>query len=288
MNQGKKCIGELLTESSSLLGNVSDTPTLDARLLLTTSLGCSQAWLISHSDDSIEETQLSVFNELLDRRIQGEPVAYLLGYKHFWKDCFKVTQDTLVPRPETELLIEIALNKFDQSPRVVADLGTGSGAIAISLARERPQWDLLGIDLSEKALAIARENGRKTQNLSWVRADWGESLQPESLDLLVCNPPYIAEDDRHLEQLGHEPSSALVSANHGLKDLYRIIAIARIILKPNAHLLLEHGHQQQDDVCACLKDNGFEPTRYKDLQGNPRAVFAQYHKKKDRNQEVPK
>ncbi len=279
MNLHQKFIGELLKESASLIASISDTPELDSRLLLTTSLGCSREWLISHSDESIDDTQLSTFNELLNRRIQGEPVAYLLGYKHFWNDCFRVTHDTLIPRPETELLIEIALDKFDHSPRLVADLGTGSGAIAVSLANERPQWDLLGIDLSEKALVIAKENGKDTPNLSWIRADWGDCLTPGSLDLLVCNPPYIAKGDEHLAQLDHEPRSALVSVDQGLGDLYRVISMARHLLKANAYLLLEHGYQQQQDVCAYLEANDFEPSCYCDLQGNPRAVFAQSRNK---------
>lgn len=273
MKPDHRLIRDLLEEAQTLTG-VSDSPQLDCQLILASILDCSREWVISHSEDRICDNQIIEFNNMMNRRKQGEPIAYLLGYKDFWDLRFKVDKNTLIPRPETELLIETILNTFDETPIVVADLGTGSGAIAVTLASERPTWQITGIDINDQALKVARLNGKNNRNLALVQGNWGRTLRDGSLDLLVCNPPYIAANDPHLDRLGCEPLSALVSGDDGLTDLKIVIQSAGTLLKLNGHLILEHGHEQQQQVCAELHTCHFTTTRLVDLHGNPRAVMA--------------
>jgi len=262
----------LLTANS--MAEFSDSPQLDCQLLLAHCLGQSREWLFAHSDEEICAKQQTAFLDLIKRRQQGEPVAYLLGYRDFWNSRLKVTRDTLIPRPETELIVETILANFDDKERLVVDLGTGSGAIAISLAIERPHWTVIGIDISYAALCVARDNGLDLKNLYWLQGDWGEALCLNSVDLLVCNPPYIAENDTHLKALSFEPRSALVSANHGMQDLEKVIDSARSILKDDGQILIEHGYEQQTEVCDLLRSVDFDPAPLMDLDGNPRAVWS--------------
>lgn len=273
MNHDPQLVGELLQESQTL-ASVSDSPQLDCQLILASVLDRTREWLIAHHEDQIDREKIIQFNSMMARRKQGEPVAYLLGYKDFWDLRFIVTEDTLIPRPETELLIEIILDNFDETPIVVADLGTGSGAIAITLASERPTWQVMGVDINGRALKVAKDNGERYSNLTWVQGSWGNALRARSLDLLVCNPPYIAANDPHLDKLGSEPRAALVSGDDGLADLKTVISAAGQLLKTGAYLLLEHGYQQQQQICAKLRACNFATTALDDLHGNPRAVLA--------------
>jgi release factor glutamine methyltransferase len=271
-------IQEALLVSNSMV-ELSDSPQLDRQLLLAHCLGQTREWLLAHSDEEICIQHQIEFLELIERRQQGEPVAYLLGYRDFWNSRLKVTRDTLIPRPETELIIETILDNFDTKERLVVDLGTGSGAIAISLAMERPNWTVFGIEISYAALCIARQNGARQngtslENVFWFQGDWGNALQLNSIDLLVCNPPYIAENDNHLDALSFEPRGALVSENQGMRDLEKVISSARSILKDDGQILVEHGYDQQVQVCDLLKSADFDPSPLVDLEGNPRAVWS--------------
>jgi release factor glutamine methyltransferase len=273
MTHKHQLVSELLEAAGTLI-SVSDSPRLDCQIILASILGCTREWVIGHSEDQVCLDQIIEFRNMMTRRQNGEPIAYLLGYKDFWDLRFKVTKDTLVPRPETELLIETILDSFDEAPIVVADFGAGSGAIAVTLASERPEWQVIGIDINNKALEVAKINGKGFSNLSWVQGNWGNALAAESLDLLICNPPYIAANDPHLNNLCSEPQSALVSGDHGLADLKTVIQASVRLLKVNGHLMLEHGHEQQQQVCARLHASQFVTNSLRDLNGNPRAVLA--------------
>lgn len=273
MKREHRKLSELLEEANSLVG-ISDSPHLDCQLILAFSLGQTREWLIANSDKYICANQADSFRKLISRRQGGEPVAYILGHKEFWDLTLSVTKDTLIPRPETELLVETILDTFDYATRLVVDLGTGSGAIAIALALERPTWHIVGVDINPRALKVAKKNGAGIANLDWLQSHWGSALNNDSIDLLVCNPPYIAMDDPYLDGLACEPQSALVSAGNGLADMYSVILEARHLVRSEGHLLLEHGHNQQQQVCKRLMACGFDPTPLLDLQGNPRAVLA--------------
>jgi release factor glutamine methyltransferase len=274
MTHKHRLVSELLGEARTL-ASVSDSPQLDCQLILASVLGRTREWVIGHSEDQICLDQIIEFKNMMARRKKAEPIAYLLGYKDFWDLRFKVTSDTLIPRPETELLIETILDTFDKTPIVVADFGAGSGAIAVTLASERPGWQIIGIDINDKALQVAKINGKGFSNLSWVQGNWGNALASGSLDLLICNPPYIAANDPHLGNLCSEPRTALVSGDNGLADLKSVIQAAAHLLKADGHLILEHGHEQQQQVCESLHARHFVTTALSDLHGNPRAVLAQ-------------
>lgn len=273
MKHEHQSVSQLLQVASSLAAT-STSPHLDCQLILAFCLGRTREWLIANSDEHICANNARDFKTLISRRQKGEPVAYIIGRKEFWDSTLSITRDTLIPRPETELLVETILDTFDKAPRLVVDLGTGSGAIAISLALERPSWHILGVDSNRRALAVAKTNGAGITNLDWLEGNWGNALNPGSIDLMVCNPPYIAENDPCLDGLVFEPQSALVSADNGLADIYSVILEAQRLLKPEGHLLLEHGYNQQEQVCNRLMACEFHPTPLLDLQGNPRAVLG--------------
>lgn len=199
------------------------------------------------STTPLSATQLTALEALIQRRIAGEPIAYLLGYQPFYDITLRVNTATLIPRPDTEILVETALEKIPaHSAWHIADLGTGSGAIAISLAKHRPQAHLIAIDNSAAALAIAKQNAQDnhTNNIKFRCQHWLEGFAHQALDMIVSNPPYIAADDPHLLALHYEPQSALIAANNGFADLQQIICAAENVIKPQGWLLLEHGWQQ--------------------------------------------
>lgn len=233
---------------------------VDARVLLAHALERSSTWLFAHGDDIIDPDALDRFETLLARRAQGEPVAYLTGRRAFWSFELMVSPDTLIPRPETELLVELALERLHIGAESrVADLGTGSGAIALALAYERPQSQVVAVDVSAGALDIARANARELElrNLEFRQGDWLQPLADERFDLIVSNPPYIADSDPHLDALRYEPAPALSSGADGL-DAIRIIASnAPAHLHRGGWLLLEHGWDQGDAVRALLQAAGF-------------------------------
>jgi release factor glutamine methyltransferase len=234
----------------------------EAEILLGHALGRDRAWLYAHGDDVLEADAAIRFHALLSRRAAGEPLAYLVGRREFWSLDLAVTPDVLIPRPETELLVEIALRHIPQGREVdIADLGTGSGAIALAIASGRPHARVLASDKSEAALDVARGNARRLRvdNVDCVAGDWCAALGDRRFALIVSNPPYIAEGDAHLDRgdLRFEPSDALIAGPDGLDALQAIAAAAPAHLLPAGRLMLEHGCEQGAAVRAILRKNGF-------------------------------
>jgi release factor glutamine methyltransferase len=235
----------------------------DAELLLLHVLHKPRSWLFTHADDALDADVQSAYDALLGRREAGEPVAYITGRRGFWTLELEVTPATLIPRPETELLVELALQRLppDFSGRV-ADLGTGSGAIALAIARERPRAQVVATDASTAALEVARRNAQRHAigNVDFVHGDWLLPLAGKRFELIVSNPPYIEAADPHLARgdLRFEPASALASGSDGLDDIRRIVDDARRHLDPSGWLLLEHGWNQGVAVRALLLHAGYE------------------------------
>lgn len=252
----------------------------DAALLLAHALGKPQGWLYAHADDPIDDATRARFEALVARRERGEPVAYLTGHRGFWTLDLEVGDAVLIPRPETELLVELALARMPvASPLRVADLGTGSGAIALALAHERPGAAIVATDASSAALAVARANAARLQlaNVAFRHGSWFAPLQGEVFDLVVSNPPYIATHDPHLGQgdLRFEPASALSSGRDGLDAIRSIADAAPAHLQRGGWLLLEHGWEQGDAVRGVLQAAGFaEVATHRDLEGRDRATMG--------------
>jgi release factor glutamine methyltransferase len=289
----------LLTEARQQLVQTLQLPAdearVDAQTLLRHALGVTRAWLIAHADHALGSEEQARFNSLLQRRLRGEPVAYILGSREFYGLDFSVAPGVLIPRPDTETLVEAALRLIPEtspspqpapasgrgSPLRILDLGTGSGAIAIAIAVNRFDTAVTATDQSGAALTIARENAEKlgATNLRLLKSDWFSALKDELFDIIVSNPPYIAEADPHLSQgdLCFEPSSALASGADGLDDIRLIIADTPAHLERGGWLLLEHGYDQAERVAGLLKEAGFtEIGHATDLGGIQRVTLGRY------------
>ncbi len=235
---------------------------IEVQTLLRQVLNVSRAYLLTHPERCLNDFELDRYEELLQRRLRGEPMAYLLGEREFFGLVFKVTSATLIPRPETELLVELALQSIPlHEPCRVLDLGTGSGAIALSIAHARPDVEVVAVDASTEALAVARENALRLDinNASLLQSDWYAALDAQRFDLIVSNPPYVAAGDPHLQRgdLLFEPASALASGDDGLHDIRRIVVHAQAHLRPCGWLLLEHGYDQATQVRELMQQAGF-------------------------------
>ncbi|MDH5649042.1 MAG: peptide chain release factor N(5)-glutamine methyltransferase [Gammaproteobacteria bacterium] len=259
----------------------SENPRLDAEVLLRKVCGYSHAQLISHSSDLLSGSQWQHYRHLVDERINGKPIAYLTGTREFWSLAMEVTPDTLIPRPETELLVEqaLAIIPTDQA-WTIADLGTGSGAIAIAIAKERPLSIVIAVDNSLPALGIARKNAvtHNAGNIRFCATDWLSTFSGNHFDLIISNPPYIKIGDLHLSQgdLRFEPTSALTSGDDGLMDIRVIADSAKYSLKAAGYLLLEHGFDQQQAVKKILSEDNYQNIHcVRDLAGNNRVTFCQ-------------
>ncbi len=269
-----------MTRIDQLLAHAAqiDSPTaqLDAELLLAFVLEKPRSYLYTWPDKTATEAQVAAFMTLLERRQRGEPVAYLLGRQGFWTLDLQVAKHTLIPRADTELLVESALQLADASSTLkVLDLGTGTGALALALASERPLWAVTGVDRIESAVALAQNNQRQLQlaNVEFLSSHWFSALTAQRYDLIVSNPPYIADNDPHLQQgdVRFEPLSALVSGPDGLDDIRLIIAQAPSYLTANGWLLLEHGFDQASAVRELLQQAGFiDVSSQRDLSGHQR------------------
>ncbi len=252
----------------------------EAELLLAHALGRPRGWLYAHADAAAGAAEAARFEALLERRGRGEPVAYLCGRRGFWTLDLMVTPDTLIPRPETERLVELALERLPHSGRVrIADLGTGSGAIALALASERPEALVAATDASPAALAVAGANARAAGlgNVCFHAGDWFAALPGQRFDLVASNPPYVADGDPHLLEgdLRFEPSAALSSGSDGLDAIRRIVADAPAHLSPGGWLLLEHGWAQGAAVRALLQAAGFvEVGTRRDLEERDRVTLG--------------
>jgi release factor glutamine methyltransferase len=236
---------------------------IEVQCLLQNALQVNRAWLLSHPEQLIDPDQHRRYIDLFERRLRGEPVAYLLGEREFYGLNFMVSRATLIPRPETELLVELALQHIPgHGPCHVLDLGTGSGAIALSIAHARPDAEVVAVDASAAALEVAQSNANRLEvgNARLLQSDWFGALQDEWFDIVVANPPYIAAGDAHLEQgdVRFEPRDALASGKDGLDDIRRICSQAGNHLRENGWLLLEHGYDQAAQVRALLQQSGFE------------------------------
>jgi release factor glutamine methyltransferase len=267
-------VGGLVSQGKERLGDISETPQLDSYLLVGEILARSREWLIAHAEEAVCSVDEARVQALFARRYAGEPVAYIRGYQSFWQRDFCVTRDTLIPRSDTELLMEITLARFGQQPLKVVDLGTGSGALAVSLAAERPDWQILGTDISKSALAIARKNAGSLANVNFLPGSWFTSIEGR-FDLIISNPPYIRKTDLHLQALKFEPLRALTAGDDGLDCIRKIIKNCHEYLIPGGHILFEHGYDQQEAVIQLLITAGLiEVQGFRDLQGQPRAVIA--------------
>jgi release factor glutamine methyltransferase len=274
-------VGRILRDAAAALVVLPDgAPRLEAELLLSQATGWPRTRLVAWPEEPVGTEARKRFDDFLGRRLSGEPIAYIRGRQDFWSLDLRVTPATLIPRPETELLVEIALEQLSASaPLRIVDLGTGSGAVAAALAIERPLWHIVATERSAPAIAIARENIVRLdlRQVSLVRADWLRAFASESLDALVGNPPYVAEGDPHLARgdLRFEPHEALTPGGDGL-DAYRAIAAdARRCLRPGGWLILEHGHDQGSQVRRILADAGLEgPCTRCDLAGHDRVTLA--------------
>lgn len=264
----------------------SQLPLLETHMILQHVLGVSRAWLIAHDNDDLADHSLALIKELINRRLAGEPMAYILGHKEFYGHAFYVSDAVLVPRPETELLVDLALDfvKDKTAPKIL-DLGTGSGAIAISIALARPDAIVTATDFSADALNIARKNAQNLgAKLSLYEANWYDTgldkkLSLQGFDLIVTNPPYVSEDDDHLTQgdLRFEPKMALTDYADGLSAIRHIIQHAPSYLKANGALFIEHGWDQAAAVREILVQHEFNAIQSKtDLAGIERITFGHY------------
>ena len=255
-----------------------DAPVLDAQLIACHVLGISRSRLMAFPEQSLSDTHALTLNALLIRRINGEPVAYLLGVKEFWSAELRVAKGTLVPRPDTEILVEKALELALYAPEgYIVDLGTGSGAIVIAMALELPQRTFIAIEKSTAALEIAQSNIKThtPDNVQLIHGSWLDSLANESVAMVLANPPYLANTDSHLKQLRHEPHGALVSGTSGLEDLDIIISNTVRVAMHGAPLIVEHGSEQGAAVRKRLENHGYENVgTTRDLAGHERISYG--------------
>jgi len=269
---------DFITDATRALAEASPTPRLDAELLLAHALGKDRSYLHAHAEDTPDAETGRRFRTLVDARRSGEPIAYLTSKREFWSLVLKVTPATLIPRHETELLVELALERIPEDAAwSVLDLGTGSGALALAVARARPRCRITATDESEAALEVAAENARalKLSNLEFVTGDWFAPLTGRRFNLILSNPPYVKEKDPHLNRgdLRFEPRSALAAGPEGLDDLRSIAEHAIPHLADRAWLLMEHGFDQGNAVRALLSSGGFTGvTSFRDLAGQERVT----------------
>lgn len=275
-------IKQVLQNAATRLSPYSESPALEAEILLMDALGKPRSYLHAWPERMLARLTVENFQQRIERRIAGEPIAHITGEKEFWSLPLTITQDVLIPRPETELLVEITLQQIpEQTALSVADLGTGSGAIAIALASERPDCLITATDISTQALDIAQANAErlKLKNIHFRKSDWYEALEEKQYDIIVSNPPYIAENDPHLNQgdLPHEPVSALISGTDGLDDIRVITGQAKPHLNPGGKLILEHGYNQEEALGNIMQAQGLENIQcYRDLAGLPRVTIATF------------
>ena len=277
MNEFVK-IDTALADATERLRNVSDSPMLDAELLLARALDVPRTYLVAHPEDSLDPAAVERFFSAIERRSDGLPLAYISGEKELWSMTLFVSPDTLVPRPETEVLVQQALQRIpDGESFAVLDLGTGNGAIAMAIARERSNCNVTATEISDSALAVARENANRhaLPNIEFLSGDWTSPVAVRTFDLIASNPPYVPSADPDLEHLTYEPQMALASGADGLDAIRRISVEAKFIIKPGGTLLIEHWDRQQQEVARILSAEGWTEIRHvNDLAGKPRVTIA--------------
>ena len=267
-----------IAQALEMKGEIDSYERQEAAWLLEHIIGVSILELKFRLEQELTEIQQQTYLDGLARIEQGEPLAYVTGSQPFWTLDLKVTHDTLVPRPDTEILVETVLNLPLAQDATIVDLGTGTGAIALALASERPKWQVIATDIYKPTLDVAKENALK-HGLSQVRfacGAWFEALDQQKFDLIVSNPPYIDPDDIHMQKLKSEPERALIAANHGLADIETIISQGKDWLKPHGWIVLEHGYDQAQAVREIFAQCGFNQIQtIKDYGGNDRVSLGQ-------------
>ena len=267
-----------IADAVERLAAVSESPRLDAEILLCRTIDMPRSYLFAHPEDELDDLTRARFEEVVARRASGAPMAYIMGVREFWSHEFIVSPATLVPRPETELVVNLALCEIPRDADwEILDLGTGSGAIAVSIACERPLCRVTAVDASEEALAIARENARALApgNVSCISGSWTDPVRGRRFNLIVSNPPYVRADDDALANLQHEPRMALVAGDDGLDAIRVLAADCGDLLVNGGLLLIEHGADQTDDVAALLAAAGWVDIEcHTDLAGLPRVTAA--------------
>lgn len=277
-NSTQTSIAQAMSWATKTLHHI-DSAQLDARVLLCHVLNCNVTYLMTWPEKSLSEQQSNIYKELINQRQLGHPVAHLVGYRDFWSLKLKVSTSTLIPRPETELLIEVCTSLKLPSKARVLDLGTGTGAIALSLAFELPSWDLTAVDFKEQAVSLAQENAKLNNitNVSFLQSDWFENIPENKFNAIVSNPPYVEANSPYLKQgdVRFEPLSALTSGQDGLDDIRHILQTSVDYLAPGGWVLLEHGYEQAAPVQKLFSNNGFsEICTHKDLANLPRVTLG--------------
>lgn len=250
---------EAISYGSNILNN-----RFESEIIFCHVVNITRSYLYAHQEDELQSFLWQEYQQQIAKRKQGLPIAYITGSKEFWSLEFEVNQHTLIPRPETELLVQLTLEELhNKQSASILELGVGSGAIAIAIAHERPQWQILGTDLSKDALAIAQKNADRhhIKNLMLYESNWFQNVPAIEFDIITSNPPYIAANDPHLAELSYEPQSALVSGEDGLDDIKIIIKDALAYLKEKGRLLLEHGYNQGNPVRNLMKQNHYQDVK---------------------------
>jgi len=267
-----------IVDATDRLSQTSESPRLDAEILLCRTIDMPRSYLFAHPEDELDELAQERFSGLMARRAGGEPMAYIMGTKEFWSHELYVSPATLVPRPETELLVDLALREIPRKANwEILDLGTGSGAIAIAIAGERSMCQVTAVDVSDDALAVARVNVRalSSDNVSLVLGSWTTPVQGRTFNIIVSNPPYVRSDDEALLKLQHEPQSALAAGEDGLDAIRVLAADCPALLEGDGVLLIEHGADQAAEVSGLLESHGWANICcHNDLAGLPRVTVA--------------
>ena len=272
----------LLNAATSVFSSFSDSASLDAELLLCHVLDCNRTYLFTWSDKELSPEQVAAFEQLVERRKAGEPIAHITGTREFWSLELAVNPSTLIPRPDTETLVEKALEIVaSKSTGEGLDLGTGTGAIALALASELPNWHWQGVDLQADAVALAKSNAQSNNivNAEFYQSNWFENIEHKKFDLIVSNPPYIDPEDPHLGQgdVRFEPLSALIAEQSGMADVCYIVEKAKNYLVENAALLIEHGYDQGKAVRQQFVQHNYQNVEtFKDLAGNDRVTVGYF------------
>ncbi len=271
-------IREALAQGTRRLSE-SESPYIDSQYLLCYVLACNTTHLLAWPEKALTTQQQADYTNLLEQRRQGHPIAHLTGQRGFWSLDIQVNADTLIPRPDTEIIVSAALDKI-QPQMTIADLGTGSGAIGLALASERADIHVVAMDYAGGALMMACQNAKHCHisNIAFWQGDWLAAIADNTLDMIVSNPPYIAESDPHLQQgdVRFEPRTALISGQDGLADIREIIEQAKRCLKPNCWLFIEHGYEQAQAVATLFRQATFEHVSgVKDYGGNDRITMGQ-------------
>lgn len=269
-------IQQALQYGEQQLAKTSPSAALDAQVLLSYVLQCNSAYLFTWPEKNLENKPLEKYQALIQQRQHGTPVAHLTGQREFWSLNLNVNDSTLIPRPETETLIEFILKKFSNEKNLkLLDIGTGTGAIAIALATEKPRWNISACDISEQAIQLAKKNSKQhhTDNISFIQSDWFSNINDKDFNVIVSNPPYIANDDIHLSQgdVRFEPKNALTSGETGMDDIEYLCLHAKQYLLNPGYLIVEHGYDQEQAVSECFtKNNYIDIEQRQDLSGHTR------------------